>query len=67
MDFTRRMLVAVAAAFGFVALLSLILYPFYRHLYIGLVLVAVGFGYWLFARNRQAITKATSPAASNVR
>jgi phosphatidylglycerol:prolipoprotein diacylglycerol transferase len=41
--------------------------PFSTEQWLSLVLVAVGLGYWLFARNRQAITKATSPAASNVR
>jgi phosphatidylglycerol:prolipoprotein diacylglycerol transferase len=39
--------------------------PFSTEQWISLVLVAAGLCYWLFARNRQAITKVASPAATN--
>jgi len=41
--------------------------PFSTEQWISLALVAVGFGYWLFARNRRAINKTASPAATNAR
>ena len=41
--------------------------PFSTEQWISLALVAAGFAYWLFARNRQPIHKAASPAASNAR
>ena len=41
--------------------------PFSTEQWISLALVAAGISYWLFARNRQAIIKATSPAATNAR
>src|SRR5271156_2709273 len=42
MDFFRRILVRIASWFGFVALLSLILYPFFKHVYEGLAPIALG-------------------------
>jgi Dolichyl-phosphate-mannose-protein mannosyltransferase len=38
----RKVLVAAASWFGWVVLLSIILYPFYKHLYVGLLLVILG-------------------------
>ena len=39
--------------------------PFSTEQWISLVLIALGLCYWLFARNRQAVTAVTSPAATN--
>jgi phosphatidylglycerol:prolipoprotein diacylglycerol transferase len=39
--------------------------PFSTEQWISLILVAIGLGYWLFARNRQRITQVTSPATTN--
>jgi phosphatidylglycerol:prolipoprotein diacylglycerol transferase len=39
--------------------------PFSTEQWISLALVALGLCYWLFARNRQALTTVTSPAATN--
>jgi len=39
--------------------------PFSTEQWISLALVALGLCYWLFARNRQAITAVTAPAATN--
>ena len=39
--------------------------PFSTEQWISLALVATGLCYWLFARNRQAITQAASPAATD--
>jgi phosphatidylglycerol:prolipoprotein diacylglycerol transferase len=41
--------------------------PFSTEQWISLALVVAGLCYWLFARNRQAITTVTSPAATNAR
>jgi phosphatidylglycerol:prolipoprotein diacylglycerol transferase len=40
--------------------------PFSTEQWISLALVAAGSCYWLFARNRRAVTTVTSPAATNV-
>ena len=40
--------------------------PFSTEQWISLALIAVGLGYWLFVRNRQAVTAVASPATSNV-
>jgi phosphatidylglycerol:prolipoprotein diacylglycerol transferase len=40
--------------------------PFSTEQWISLALAAVGVGYWVFARNRQAMTTLTSPATTNV-
>src|SRR5271154_2786779 len=61
----RRILVAAAGAFGWVVLLSLILYPFYKHLYIGLVLVALGgLLAWLPGTQRVRMNRLASRLAS---
>ncbi len=39
--------------------------PFSTEQWISLALVAVGLGYWLFARNRQAVTAVTPAATTN--